>query len=397
MDGSPSKAPALPAMFEHKATGQAVVKLAGRFIYLGAFGSEVAQQKYRRVVAEWMARGQYEPEVAVLVKHAIAGYWRHAEVYYRKNGKPTSELSVLKLAMRFLHSLYGDVPAGEFGPLALKACREAMIGKGLCRTTINGYVSRIRQVFRWAVGNELVPGHVHQALLAVPGLKRGRTLAKEPEPVRPVDGGAMEAVLPHVARQVAAMIRLQWLTGMRPQEVVQMRMVDIDRGGRVWIYRPRDHKVEHHGMDRVIPLGPQAQAVLGPFLSLSPMAALFSPQDAERERRTAMRAARKTKVWPSHSNEARCARRRRRGSEVQALRECYDTNSYRRAIARGCEAAGVPCWSPNRLRHSAATRIRKEMGIEVAQAVLGHRQLETTQVYAEVNQARAVEAMERLG
>lgn len=397
MVGSPSGAPAVPAMFLHKATGQAVVKLGGRFVYLGAYGSAEALQKHRRVVAEWQARGAFAPDVVVLVKHAIAGYWKHAEVYYRKNGKPTSELSVLRLAFRFLHDLYGDLPAAEFGPLALKACREAMIARGLCRTTINGYVSRIRQVFRWAVENELVPGHVHQALLAVPGLKRGRTLAKEPEPVGTVDSGRVEAVLPHVSRQVAAMVRLQWLTGMRPQEVVQMRMADIDRGGRVWIYRPKDHKVEHHGIERVVPLGPKAQEVLAPFLSLDPLAALFSPQDAERERRAAMRAARKTKVWPSHSTSARCARRRQKGADVQALRDCYDTNSYRRAIRRGCDAAGVAAWSPNQLRHSAATRIRKEMGIEVAQAVLGHRKLETTQVYAEVNRERAVEAMERLG
>ncbi len=74
--------------------------------------------------------------------------------------------------------------------------------------------------------------------------------------MRPVDRAAVELVLPHVARQVAAMIELQWLTGMRPQEVVQMRMAEIDRGGRVWLYRPREHKVEHHGMDRVIPIGP---------------------------------------------------------------------------------------------------------------------------------------------
>src|SRR5204863_3249068 len=161
MVGSPSRPPVVPACFLpkcflHRATGQAVVKLAGRFVYLGAFGSEAAQQRYRRVVAEWNARGAFEPGAVVLVKHAIAGYWRHAEVYYRKNGKPTSELSVLKLAMRFVHALYGDVPAAEFGPLALKACREQMIAKGLCRTTINGYVGRVKQVFRWAVENELV-------------------------------------------------------------------------------------------------------------------------------------------------------------------------------------------------------------------------------------------------
>lgn len=392
---SPSTAPAtVPACFHHKGSGQAAVKLSGRFVYLGAFGSDEAQLRYRRVVAEWQASGGSAALLVVQVKHVIAGYWKHAEVYYRKNGKPTSELSVLKLSMRFLAQLYGDLPAAEFGPLKLKACREEMIRSGLARTTINGFVSRIRQAFRWAVENELVPAPVHQALQAVPGLKKGRTLAREPVPVRPVDGADMEAVMPHVSRQVAAMIRLQWLTGMRPQEVVQMRMVDIDRGGRVWIFRPKDHKIEHHDMDRVIPLGPQAQAVLAAFVKLDPTAALFSPKAAEKERRAAMRAARKTKLWPSHSNRAR---KRRRGSEVQGLRDCYDTNSYRRAIARGCEAAGIASWSPNQLRHSAATRIRKEMGIEVAQAVLGHRQLETTQVYAEVNLQRAVDAMERLG
>ena len=301
---------------------------------------------------------------------------------------------MLRLALRPLRRLYGELPAVQFGPLALKACREAMIQHGLARTTINGYVSRIRQVFRWAVENELVPGPVLQALRALPGLKRGRTLAPEPELVRPVEEADMEAVLPFVARQVGAMIRLQWLTGMRPQEVVQMRMADIDRGGRVWIYRPRDHKVEHHGMDRVVPLGPQAQEVLAPFLSLDPLAFLFSPKEAEKERRAAMRQRRRTKLWPSHAS---AARKRRRRSGEQALRDSYDTASYRRAVARGCDKARVASWSPNQLRHSAATRIRREMGIEAAQAVLGHRKLETTQVYAEVNLQRAVDAMERLG
>ncbi|MCA8973168.1 MAG: hypothetical protein KDC98_00530 [Planctomycetes bacterium] len=51
---SPSKE---PAMFEHKATGQAVVKLDGRFVYLGWFGSEEATNEYRRVV-EWRAQGR---------------------------------------------------------------------------------------------------------------------------------------------------------------------------------------------------------------------------------------------------------------------------------------------------------------------------------------------------
>jgi integrase len=105
-------------------------------------------------------------------------------------------------------------------------------------------------------------------------------------------------------------------------------------------------------------------------------------------------AARKSKVWRSHTS---AARRRREGWGPEQLRDTYDNASYRRAIDRACKEARIPSWSPRQLRHSAATRIRKEYGLEVAQAVLGHRQLETTQVYAEINLARAVEAMERLG
>lgn len=394
MVGSPSKVPAVPACIHHKATGQAMVKIEGRCLYLGAYGSEEANQRYRQLAAEFLASGGIAQVVVPTVDHVIAGYWKHAEVYYQKNGKPTSELAVLRVAMRHLHELFGGLTAAEFGPLRLKACREQMIEAGLARTTINGFVSRIRQAFAWAVENEIVPGSVLQGLKAVAGLKQGRSRAKECERVQAVDRAAVEAVLPHVSRQVAAMIELQWLTGMRPQEVVQMRMAEIDRGGRVWLYRPRDHKVEHHGMQRVVPLGPKAQACLAPFVSLDPLLPLFSPREAERDRRAAIRAARKTKLWPSH---ARRQEKRPKATKARVVRECYDTASYRRAIARACKAAGIASWSPNQLRHAAATRIRKEMGIEAAQAVLGHRQLDTTQVYAQVNQGRAVEAMERLG
>ena len=40
-------------------------------------------------------------------------------------------------------------------------------------------------------------------------------------------------------------------------------------------------------------------------------------------------------------------------------------------------------WGPNRLRHSAATDIRRHFGLEAAQVALGHAQADVTQVYAE--------------
>ena len=75
----------------------------------------------------------------------------------------------------------------------------------------------------------------------------------------------------------------------------------------------------------------------------------------------------------------------------------YDVASYRRAIRRACKRAGIPVWSPNQLRHAAGTNFRKAFGLEAAQAVLGHAELGTTQVYAEVDRELAREAARKMG
>jgi integrase len=71
--------------------------------------------------------------------------------------------------------------------------------------------------------------------------------------------------------------------------------------------------------------------------------------------------------------------------------------SYRRAIHRACDAAGIPPWSPHRLRHSAATEVRRRFGLEASQVVLGHAELGVTQVYAERDLQRAREVMRQIG
>ena len=54
-------------------------------------------------------------------------------------------------------------------------------------------------------------------------------------------------------------------------------------------------------------------------------------------------------------------------------------------------------WSPNQLRHAAATTIRAKYGLEAAQMVLGHAKADVTQIYAERDLARAVEVMREIG
>ena len=59
------------------------------------------------------------------VVEAIARYWRHAKAHYVKAGRPTGEQHGIKSALRFVRELYGDTPAADFSPIALKAVRPA--------------------------------------------------------------------------------------------------------------------------------------------------------------------------------------------------------------------------------------------------------------------------------
>jgi integrase len=151
----------------------------------------------------------------------------------------------------------------------------------------------------------------------------------------------------------------------------------------------------------MIPLGPQAQAQLRPYLKpLNAQAYIFSPQDAVAERIERMHDARATPLNQGN----------RPGTNVKAKPKRtpgnrYDVAAYRRAIARACDSAFPPPdellapdktallskwrsdrrWHPHQLRHSAATDIRRQFGLEAAQHVLGHATLSITEVYAERN------------
>src|SRR5262249_40620638 len=155
----------------------------------------------------------------------------------------------------------------------------AMIDAGRSRKLINKDVDRIRQMFGWAVENELLPVAVSQALREVQGLRKGRSAARETTPVEPVSEGLVGAVLPHLAPQVAAMIQLQHLCGARPQEVVSIRPCEITIAGDIRLYQPRSHKTEHLDRDKVIVLGPKAQAILRPWLERVSGAYCFVPAE----------------------------------------------------------------------------------------------------------------------
>ena len=343
----PSPSRRLPKYRHYLPKNLAVVRVNGHDVYLSRYDSPESHEKYRRVLVEWMTTGTTlaahgHPGIAVAQRPSIiselkVGYLKHVDAYYVKNGRPTSEATLIRLALRELRKLYGHAPAQDFGPLALKAVRQSYVEAGLCRRDVNRMTELVVRFFRWGVENELVPASVHHGLKAVAGLRRGRTDVRETEPVKPVPEAGVDAVEPYVARQVWVMIRLQCLTGMRPGEVTAMRTCDLDTSGLVWVYIPESHKTEHHGRTRSVPLGPKAQEVLRPWLGGDLAGPLFQPREVAKERRAQYRGNRKSKVQPSQRDRSKPRPKKQPGDR-------YTAGSFRQAIQKACVKAGVKPW-----------------------------------------------------
>lgn len=396
-----------PQIYHHKARNTdrvAVYDAAGKrhFLTLGPHDSDQARQEYLRIVAELEANGRVYRLAprgpGLLVISLLDQYYTHAEARYggRRNGPDF--LWQVRHALKVVRRLYGRVPVAEFGPLALRAVRRAMIDgswqtpeeradslartggrPGWARAYINRLVMIIRLMFKWAVSMELVPAEALTRLEAVPALQRGEEGVREGRgKVRPVADPVVEKTLPVLSPTVADIIRLLRLTGCRCDEILPMRPRDVDQSGRdpagrvwpgLWIYTVAEHKTdEHTGEAKLVFLGPQAQEILRPYLDRPADAFCFSP----RESRTSLQATR----GPG---------------------ERYLVGSIGKAVERAAHRAGVPHWHPHQLRHSAGTAIREKFDLDAAGAALGHGSLSSTQIYAEKALAKAAEVARAMG
>jgi len=440
------------------------VVLSNRAIYCGRPDDPATEQRYHQAIAEWLAAGRQaaaDPNV-ITVKELIARFWIHAETYYRHltDGK-NKEHEQFRLALRPLSALYAATPATEFGPRALKAVQQKMVQMGWCRPYTNKQINRIRQVFKWAVSDELIPSHILHGLQSVPGLNVGRSDAREPEKITPVPIRMVQAIKPHVARQIWAMIQLQLFTAARPGEIARLTPGAIDRdhghkdedyffvgdheraednaqvlktaftsaadtGKHIWVYKLNAHKTAHRGFSKKVWIGPRAQQILTPFLLRDPSTYCFPPTEAETERRRQLTEKRTTPLAYGNSIGTN-----RKASPTRTAGNRYTTDSYRRAIQRGCDLAYPPPtplarrkgetkaqwqsrltpeqkaelkawqkkhrWHPHQLRHNAATYLRKEFGLEAARIILGHQSTAVTEIYAEKDEQQAVDAIMKIG
>ena len=407
-----------PRYWRHSDSGQAAVTLFGKRIYLGKYGSAQSYERYREAIAKWRRslgetpsekdeaespvlrkiteaglREKHRQGAFVSVNELIVVYLRHARKYYRKNNEVTREAGCIADVLKLLREHHGKKSAADFGPVDLDSLRDEMITeRDWARKYLNKQVGRIVRMFKWAVEKEIVPASTHSALEKLTGLKKGRTEARETEDVTPVEDTVIDKTIPFLPEIVADMVRFQRLTGARPGEVCSISPGDIDRSKDVWIYTVDSHKTEHYEKDRIVAIGPKAQALLTPYLLRPDESFCFSPAESVARARRKQTEARKT---PLSSGNRPGTNRIAAPQRVASTK--YKVASYSLAIRRACEKSGVIAWNPNRLRHTAATAIRKIYGLEGAQVVCGHANANVTQIYAERDQELATKIARDVG
>lgn len=320
--------------------------------YLGKWGTPETQAAYEAWLARHLVSKRLPEQVEAgggMIVDMAKAYLAHAVEYY--GGKSSPAFRAHRTAVFYLLEIARDLPTSEIrgGLIAQyqqhlmgKQARRAA-GKNLSRRYINTLTRRIKRFIRWGVANDCAPPEAYQRVATVEGLRKGRTAARERPEVLPVPLEAVQQTLPCIPRTMAHMLLVQLLCGMRPSEARLMRWEEIDRSGDVWLYRPQAHKNRHRGQSLVKGVPQQARDILearGPL----PSGYVFRVQDGSR---------------------------------------AYAASTVRCALYEACDKLGIQRWSPNQLRHTIATHVKKRHGWAAAQSYLGHADLKTTEIYAE--------------
>lgn len=369
----------------HKHSGKGYAWNKGRQIYFpGKHGSPESLRGYRRFLESLLGERQdFSPRdtsVAELM-----------ECWLLENEPDISAKNYhhyLQCAKEVIEAGLADSLTCDFGPRKLKEFVGFLVDRGLARSTINQRISRLKCMFKWGVSEEMVPPDICHSLYSVRGMKSGQTAAPDPVQRRPVDWSRVEELDGYLSQTVVAMCRLQWLTGMRSENICCLRMLDVDISDSVWVYRPSQHKTAWRGKGLAVPLGPQGQALIEKCLGgRGRDEFVFRPCDSLE--------------WHARNTEGFKMWVNRKAGEQ------FTPNTFRQAVMRAqARVAGLDIsrrlptkqqfldagwdpWTPYQLRHAAASRIRQGHSIEEVRAYMGHSTVQATGIYSEHDLATA--------
>jgi integrase len=364
-----------PSLCRHKGTGQAYVRLNGSNIYLGKYGTEESRAAYARLIAQLAAGQQPVPARAAppaTVADVICAWWEQEAPRLSEAGR---EVENYRLSLAPLLTLYGPTDVSSFDAAALEVVQLAMasgqwrtppVKGGWCAGVVNKRVGRIKTVWRWAERRKLVPDGRWSNLRTLPGLRKNDRRVRHTTKRRPATWQEVKDVCRCCPPAVRTVLLLMWRTGARPAEIYTMTAAEIDTSEEFWTYRPAAHKTAWLGHTRAIPLNRKARSILAPWLRAvsSPDAILFRPV--------------------------------RRSDGHQA--ECYDEETFARAVNRSAQRAGHKGFTAYQIRHAVKQIVTRLAGLDSARALLGQASLASTAGYGEAADLElAKQAARRLG
>jgi integrase len=307
----------------------ALVYHQGRKIYLGLYGSPESKAAYARLLAELQANPTAIPlsnvERTVTISELAAEFLDYAKT----NINFTDYTHYQTVILGFLLKLYGDnFSVDDFKPRCLKLVREEMVkSRRFCRNTVNKYTRFIVAVFAFGVEHELALETTWRALKVIKSLPKGHEGTFDHDERESVPDDVVIRTLPFMPKTLQTMVKLQRILGMRPSEIIKMRVGDIDqsRGNGLWYYVPGSYKTARYVGKIIFPMGMPEQKMIAAYLEGKKSTdAGFSPRTAMVERNAERKANRKTKITPSQQ-----ARNRERAENpTDRIGEFYDSHAY---------------------------------------------------------------------
>ncbi len=238
--------------------------------------------------------------------------------------------------------------------------------EGLSRATRARRLSSIRQLFRFAFEEgwrETNPA------LRIRGPKRSRTLPgtlSEEDVDRLLDAAATFGRTEADRLRNACLMQVLYATGLRVSELVSLPVASVRGDPRTILVRGKGDK------ERMVPLSTPARAALAAWLSV---------RDADEAAACAKGRPASKFLFPSGSREGHLTRQ----AFYLLLKDI--------AVAAGVDATGL---SPHTLRHAFATHLLSHgADLRSIQALLGHADVATTEIYTHVLNERLRELVQR--
>lgn len=269
----------------------------------------------------------------------------------------------------------GDVEPRAFDAETIARLMVAEARRGLGARSAARQLSAMRGFFRFLVRERVLDADP-TALLERPRLARRLPRVLTFEEVERLL--AAPDVTHHRGRRDAAMIHLLYASGLRVSELCGLKVGDVDTATGVVSVLGKG------GKRRLVPCGEVALAHLDVYLRRSRDALLPSARRGGGESRALF-------VTP------RAGGGKRAGGEKAAVAGAMTRQGFWKLLKRYAAAAGITApLSPHKLRHSFATHLlRGGADLRSLQAMLGHADLGTTEIYTRVAQDHVREAHRR--